>query len=103
MLAVPVWLAGEASAEEPKVLLPNLEEQTKLGRKLPRGYLKSAREVVRTLRESLDKSAGPDLDFRKQADVAKGGHSRILGRLEECIRSDSRGMTKAFNQLKYVL
>ncbi|EPS71361.1 hypothetical protein M569_03399, partial [Genlisea aurea] len=70
--------AAMAAAEEEeegvlgavKALLdPN--EKTKSGKVLPRGYLKSAREVVKTLRESLKEDAGDPARFRRTADSAK--------------------------------
>jgi hypothetical protein len=47
-------------------------EETKAGKVLPKAYLKAAREVVRTLRESLDEdAAGDSAKFRRGADSAK--------------------------------
>lgn len=46
-------------------------EKTKSGKVLPKAYLKSAREVVRTLRESLKEDTKDIAKFRKTADAAK--------------------------------
>ncbi|KAF0935246.1 hypothetical protein E2562_031540 [Oryza meyeriana var. granulata] len=47
-------------------------ERTKAGKVLPKAYLKAAREVVRTLRESLKEEHGGDVaKFRRGADAAK--------------------------------
>lgn len=46
-------------------------EKTKSGRLLPKAYLKSAREVVETLRESLKEDPKDIAKFRRTADAAK--------------------------------
>ncbi|XP_068634509.1 photosystem II D1 precursor processing protein PSB27-H2, chloroplastic [Aristolochia californica] len=46
-------------------------EKTKTGKVLPKVFLKSAREVVKTLRESLKEDAKDIAKFRKTADAAK--------------------------------
>lgn len=46
-------------------------EKTKSGKVLPKGYLKAAREVVRTLRESLEEDTKDVAKFRRNADAAK--------------------------------
>ncbi|XP_077247273.1 photosystem II 11 kDa protein-like protein [Tasmannia lanceolata] len=46
-------------------------EKTKSGKVLPKAYLKSAREVVKTLRESLKEDAKDVSKFRRAADSAK--------------------------------
>ncbi|CAA0843092.1 Photosystem II D1 precursor processing protein PSB27-H2- chloroplastic [Striga hermonthica] len=46
-------------------------EKTKSGKVLPKSYLKSAREVVKTLRESLRESTVDMAKFRRTADAAK--------------------------------
>lgn len=46
-------------------------EKTKSGRLLPKAYLKSAREVVKTLRESLKEDPKDIAKFRRTADAAK--------------------------------
>ncbi|KAJ4957970.1 hypothetical protein NE237_025081 [Protea cynaroides] len=46
-------------------------EKTKLGKVLPKTYLKSAREVVKTLRESLKEDPKDITKFRRTADAAK--------------------------------
>jgi hypothetical protein len=55
-------------------------EKTKAGKVLPKAYLKAAREVVRTLRESLEEEDGGDMaKFRRNADAAKGSIREFLG------------------------
>lgn len=46
-------------------------ERTKSGKELPRAYLKSAREVVKTMRESLKENPKDNAKFRRTADAAK--------------------------------
>ncbi|KAL0561396.1 hypothetical protein IC582_001821 [Cucumis melo] len=46
-------------------------ERTKSGKVLPKAYLKSAREVVKTLRESLQEDPKDGAKFRRTADAAK--------------------------------
>ncbi|KXG37559.1 photosystem II D1 precursor processing protein PSB27-H2, chloroplastic isoform X2 [Sorghum bicolor] len=55
-------------------------EKTKAGKTLPKAYLKAAREVVRTLRESLEEDDGGDMArFRRNADAAKESIREFLG------------------------
>ncbi|WOK91581.1 photosystem II D1 precursor processing protein PSB27-H2, chloroplastic isoform X1 [Canna indica] len=51
------------------ILDPN--EKTKTGKLLPKTYLKDAREVVKTLRESLQEDTKDVSKFRRTADAAK--------------------------------
>uniref|UniRef100_A0A1J3FZ10 Photosystem II D1 processing protein PSB27-H2, chloroplastic n=1 Tax=Noccaea caerulescens TaxID=107243 RepID=A0A1J3FZ10_NOCCA len=46
-------------------------ERTKAGKELPKAYLKSAREVVKTMRESLKEKPKDNAKFRRSADAAK--------------------------------
>lgn len=46
-------------------------EKTKSGKTLPKAYLNAAREVVKTLRESLEEDAKDVAKFRRTADAAK--------------------------------
>ncbi|XP_052293191.1 photosystem II D1 precursor processing protein PSB27-H2, chloroplastic isoform X4 [Citrus sinensis] len=46
-------------------------EKTKSGKVLPKAYLKSARELVKTLRESLKEDPKDIANFRRNADSAK--------------------------------
>lgn len=46
-------------------------EKTKSGKVLPKAYLKAAREVVKTLRESLEEDPTNNAKFRRSADAAK--------------------------------
>uniref|UniRef100_A0A453LS51 Uncharacterized protein n=1 Tax=Aegilops tauschii subsp. strangulata TaxID=200361 RepID=A0A453LS51_AEGTS len=56
-------------------------EETKGGKVLPKAYLKAAREVVRTLRESLGEgdAAGDSASFRRGADSAKTSIREFIG------------------------
>lgn len=47
------------------------DEKTKSGKVLPKAYLKSARELVKTLRESLKEDPKDIANFRRNADSAK--------------------------------
>ncbi|CAI0466166.1 unnamed protein product, partial [Linum tenue] len=59
------------------LLDPN--EKTKSGKLLPKAYLKSAREVVKTLRESLQEDPKDNAKFRRNADAAKESIREYLG------------------------
>ncbi|KAL9680730.1 hypothetical protein QQ045_014940 [Rhodiola kirilowii] len=59
------------------LLDPN--EKTKSGKVLPKAYLKSAREVVRTLRDSLKEDSKDNAMFRRNADAAKESIREYLG------------------------
>ncbi|KOM36105.1 hypothetical protein LR48_Vigan02g225500 [Vigna angularis] len=54
-------------------------EKTKSGKVLPKAYLKSAREVVKTLRESLNETSDDIAKFRRTADSAKESIREYLG------------------------
>lgn len=54
-------------------------EKTKSGKVLPKAYLKSAREVVKTLRESLNEDTDDNAKFRRTADSAKESIREYLG------------------------
>ncbi|XP_023006140.1 photosystem II D1 precursor processing protein PSB27-H2, chloroplastic [Cucurbita maxima] len=54
-------------------------ERTKSGKVLPKAYLKSAREVVKTLRESLQEDSKDGAKFRRTADAAKESIRDYLG------------------------
>lgn len=54
-------------------------ETTKSGKLLPKAYLKSAREVVKTLRESLKEDPKDIAKFRRTADAAKESIREYLG------------------------
>ena len=55
-------------------------EKTKSGKVLPKAYLKSAREVVKTLRESLNEVTNDTAKFRRTADSAKESIREYLSR-----------------------
>lgn len=54
-------------------------ETTRSGKLLPKAYLKSAREVVKTLRESLKEDPKDIAKFRRTADAAKESIREYLG------------------------
>ncbi|MED6131649.1 hypothetical protein PIB30_011500 [Stylosanthes scabra] len=54
-------------------------EKTKKGKVLPKAYLKSAREVLKTLRESLNEPPEDIAKFRRTADSAKESIREYLG------------------------
>eukprot|EP00270_Netrium_digitus_P016019 TRINITY_DN5676_c0_g1_i1.p1 TRINITY_DN5676_c0_g1~~TRINITY_DN5676_c0_g1_i1.p1 ORF type:complete len:253 (+),score=54.09 TRINITY_DN5676_c0_g1_i1:78-836(+) len=56
------------------------DELAKSGSRLPKAYLQSAREVVKTLRESLSEDPVDDLKFRRSAEAAKGAIRGYMGR-----------------------
>ncbi|CAK8573716.1 unnamed protein product [Lathyrus sativus] len=54
-------------------------EKTKSGKVLPKAYIKSAKEVVKTLRESLNEVLDDNAKFRRTADAAKESINEYLG------------------------
>ncbi|XP_019180386.1 PREDICTED: photosystem II D1 precursor processing protein PSB27-H2, chloroplastic [Ipomoea nil] len=84
---LPAWAGDQANAQEEKdegvagalksLFDPN--EKTKSGKVLPKAYLKSAREVVKTLRESLKEDPNDIAKFRRTADAAKESIREYLG------------------------
>ncbi|XP_073128186.1 photosystem II D1 precursor processing protein PSB27-H2, chloroplastic isoform X1 [Henckelia pumila] len=93
--------AGSAEEEEgglsgalKSLFDPN--EKTQSGKVLPKAYLKSAREVVKTLRESLQEDTKDMAKFRRTADAAK---ESIRGYLN----GGWRGQTIVSNEESYVM
>lgn len=84
---LPAWAGDHSNAQEEKdeslvgalksLFDPN--EKTKSGKVLPKAYLKSAREVVKTLRESLKEDPNDITKFRRTADAAKESIREYLG------------------------
>ncbi|KAG8370205.1 hypothetical protein BUALT_Bualt14G0092900 [Buddleja alternifolia] len=70
-------------------------EKTKSGKVLPKGYLKSAREVVKTLRESLNEDTKDNAKFRRTADAAKESIRDYL--------NNWRGQKTVANEESYVM
>ncbi|KVI01568.1 photosystem II D1 precursor processing protein PSB27-H2, chloroplastic [Cynara cardunculus var. scolymus] len=70
-------------------------EKTKSGRVLPKAYLNSAREVVKTLRESLKEDPNDMAKFRRTADAAKESIREYLG--------SWRGQPTVVNEESYVV
>ncbi|KAJ6318613.1 hypothetical protein OIU76_014045 [Salix suchowensis] len=69
-------------------------EKTKSGKLLPKAYLKSAREVVKNLRESLKEDTKDNARFRRTADAAKESIREYLG--------SWRGQEKVVREESYV-
>lgn len=79
LMPLPVWAEEKSNSKEKEdegvlgtvksLFDPN--EKTKSGKLLPKAYLKSAREVVKTLRESLKEDPKDLTKFRRTADAAK--------------------------------
>lgn len=106
----PYPVAAGASGEEPNVEDGNDEgvigaiksifdpnEKTKSGKVLPKAYLKSAREVVKTLRDSLSLKADPRniVEFRRNADAAKESIRDYL--------NNWRGQKTVVNEESYIM
>ncbi|KAL7592824.1 photosystem II D1 precursor processing protein PSB27-H2, chloroplastic [Lactuca sativa] len=70
-------------------------EKTKSGKVLPKAYLNSAREVVKTLRESLNEDPNDMAKFRRTADAAKASIREYLG--------SWRGEKTVINEESYVV
>lgn len=68
-------------------------EKTKSGKVLPKAYLKSARELVKTLRESLKEDPKDIAKFRRNADAAKESIRDYL--------SNWRGQQTVANEVGY--
>ncbi|GMH28485.1 hypothetical protein Nepgr_030328 [Nepenthes gracilis] len=79
IVAPPVWAEDKLDdqQEEDKGILGAMKslfdpnEKTKTGKVLPKAFLKSAREVVKNLRESLKEDSKDIAKFRRTADAAK--------------------------------
>ncbi|PIA44916.1 hypothetical protein AQUCO_01700469v1 [Aquilegia coerulea] len=69
-------------------------EKTKSGKVLPKTYLNSAREVVKTLRDSLKEDPKDNAKFRRTADAAKESIREYL--------STWRGQTKVVTEESYI-
>ncbi|XP_061993071.1 photosystem II D1 precursor processing protein PSB27-H2, chloroplastic [Rosa rugosa] len=78
LVPLPVLADDKSNGEEEKdgVLgaiqsLLETNTKTKSGRVLPKAYLKTAKEVVKTLRESVQEDPKDNAKFRRTADAAK--------------------------------
>ncbi|KAI3911993.1 hypothetical protein MKW98_010937 [Papaver atlanticum] len=80
-------LAGMKSLFDPN-------EKTKSGKVLPKAYLKTAREVVKTLRESVEEDPKDSAKFRRTADAAKESIREYL--------SDWRGQKSVASEESYM-
>ncbi|KAL1543252.1 photosystem II D1 precursor processing protein PSB27-H2, chloroplastic isoform X1 [Salvia divinorum] len=70
-------------------------EKTNSGKVLPKAYLKSVREVVKTLRESLEEDTKDMAKFRRTADAAKESIREYL--------SSWRGQKEVVNEESYAM
>ncbi|KAI3469574.1 hypothetical protein Pfo_026237 [Paulownia fortunei] len=103
LMLLPAWAEENSNALEGKdegvvgalksLLDPN--EKTKTGKVLPKAYLKSAREVVKTLRESLNEDTKDIAKFRRTADAAKESIREYL--------NGWRGQQTVVNEESYVM
>lgn len=77
MISEPVKAADKEDKQEDDGVIGTFKslfdpnEKTKSGKVLPKAYLKSAREVLKTLRESLKEDPKDNAKFRRTADAAK--------------------------------
>ncbi|XVE65998.1 hypothetical protein DITRI_Ditri08aG0046200 [Diplodiscus trichospermus] len=77
LIPLPVWAESNEQKEEDQGVVGAIKslfdpnEKTKSGKVLPKAYLNSAREVVKTLRESLKEDPKDIVKFRRTADSAK--------------------------------
>lgn len=70
-------------------------EKTKTGKVLPKAYLNSAKQVIKTLRESLNEDPKDNAKFRRTADAAKESIREYL--------TDWRGQEKVSKEESYVV
>ena len=70
---------GGGIVEALESLLDPNEKTKKTGKSLPKAYLKSARELVKNLRESLKEDPSEMAKFRRTADSAKDSIREFLG------------------------
>ncbi|XAR54673.1 hypothetical protein NMG60_11029912 [Bertholletia excelsa] len=102
-IPLPAWagdeLKDQGDSEEGVVgaikSLFDPNEKTKSGKVLPKAYLKSAREVVKTLRESLNEDPKDVTQFRRTADAAKESIREYL--------NGWRGQKTVVNEESYVM
>uniref|UniRef100_A0A5B7BAR4 Uncharacterized protein n=1 Tax=Davidia involucrata TaxID=16924 RepID=A0A5B7BAR4_DAVIN len=100
---LPAWAGEESNGQEDKdegiigavKSLFDPDETTKSGKVLPKAYLKSAREVVKTLRESLKEDPKDSAKFRRTADAAKESIREYL--------TNWKGQQKVVNEESYVV
>ncbi|KAL5712699.1 hypothetical protein ACHQM5_014844 [Ranunculus cassubicifolius] len=93
-------VSEDQKAEEDKGIVGTItslfdpDEKTKSGKVLSKAYLKSAREVVKTLRDSLKEDPKDNAKFRRTADSAKESIREYL--------SDWRGQKKVVTEESYI-
>lgn len=102
LILKPSWAGEESNGPEDKEegvigaikSIFDPDEKTKSGKVLPKAYLKSAREVVKTLRESLEEDPKDNAKFRRTADSAKESIRDYLG--------NWRGKQTVVNEVSFV-
>ncbi|GMP56410.1 hypothetical protein CsSME_00020915 [Camellia sinensis var. sinensis] len=104
LMPLSAWAGDEVKGEEENKdenvvgaikSLFDPDEKTKTGKVLPKAYLKSAREVVKTLRESLKEDPKDVPKFRRTADAAKESIREYL--------NGWRGQKTVVNEESYVV
>ncbi|XP_028076423.1 photosystem II D1 precursor processing protein PSB27-H2, chloroplastic isoform X1 [Camellia sinensis] len=104
LMPLSAWAGDEVKGEEENKdenvvgaikSLFDPDEKTKTGKVLPKAYLKSAREVVKTLRESLKEDPKDVPKFRRTADSAKESIREYL--------NGWRGQKTVVNEESYVV
>lgn len=103
LMPLLAWAGDESTKQEEKdegvvgaiktLFDPN--EKTKSGKVLPKAYLKSAREVVKTLRESVNENPKDMAKFRRTADAAKESIRDYIG--------NWRGQQTVVNEESYMV
>eukprot|EP00271_Cylindrocystis_brebissonii_P015034 TRINITY_DN3694_c0_g1_i1.p1 TRINITY_DN3694_c0_g1~~TRINITY_DN3694_c0_g1_i1.p1 ORF type:complete len:292 (+),score=39.56 TRINITY_DN3694_c0_g1_i1:406-1281(+) len=94
----PTSAVGEGASGKGLLSFFDSEETTAAGRRLPKAYLRTARDVVKALRESLDEQSGEDLKFRRSADAAKGAIRAYLGNWQGVASVVTEDSYKAIDQ-----
>lgn len=98
---LPAWAEDQEIQDKDESVVEAIKslfdpnEKTKSGKVLPKAYLNSAREVVKTLRESLKEDPNDMSKFRRTADAAKDSIREYLG--------GWRGQNSVVNEESYVM
>lgn len=85
LTVLPAWAEDQEIQDKDESVVGAIKslfdpnETTKSGKVLPKAYLNSVREVVKTLRESLKEDPNDMSKFRRTADAAKESIREFLG------------------------
>ncbi|CAN4091328.1 unnamed protein product [Withania somnifera] len=85
LTVLPAWAEDQEIQDKDESVVGAIKslfdpnDKTKSGKVLPKAYLNSAREVVKTLRESLKEDPSDMPKFRRTADAAKESIREYLG------------------------